>query len=221
MHELPNVEQSYAVEFVRKGIHLCSLSIPIIYFFISKETALGILLPLTFVFAATDVARHRVPALGTLYNTSFGWLLRSHERDDNHRRLTGATYVLLSAVICIIIFPKIVFITSFSILIISDTFAALVGRKYGKQPFLKKSLAGALAFLTTALAVVALTPKVHYLATEYAIGAAGACLGTVVESLSTSIDDNLSIPISIGAAMWTLYALLLPWVNVFALDGLH
>lgn len=218
---LPNVEQSYGVEFVRKAIHLCSLSIPIIYYFISKGTALTILIPLTFAFAATDVARLKAPAFGALYNAYFGWLLRNHERSNQRKRLTGATYVLLSAVIGILVFPKVVFITAFSILIISDTSAALVGRKYGDQPFLKKSRAGAVSFLITALAVVAFAPKIQYLATEYVIGAVGAIVGTIVESLSIVIDDNLSIPIAIGTVVWTLYAVVLPWVDVFALDALR
>ncbi|MFN0156779.1 MAG: diacylglycerol/polyprenol kinase family protein [Bacteroidota bacterium] len=221
MHGLPNVEQSYGVEFVRKGIHLCSLSIPIIYYFIPKATALAILIPLTLLFAVTDFARHRVPAISSLYLQNFGWLLRSHERDDTRRSFTGATYVLLSAVIGILVFPKVVFISAFAILIVSDTLAALVGRKYGTKPFLKKSRAGALAFLVSALAVIAVAPKIHYLPTEYFIGAIGAVIGTVAESLSISVDDNLSIPISIGVAMWVLYALLLPSVNVFSLDALR
>ena len=56
---LPTVEESYGVEIVRKGIHLFSLSIPVVYYFITKETALAILLPLTALFAGTDLLRFR------------------------------------------------------------------------------------------------------------------------------------------------------------------
>lgn len=218
MMALPNVEESYAVEFARKAIHLCSLSIPIIYYFITKPAALWILVPLTLAFGFSDILRLTAPAFGQIYSRFFGWLLRPHERDTTRKRLNGATYVLLSAVICIWLFPKVIFLTAFSILIISDTLAALIGRKYGRVPFLKKSRAGALAFFLSALAVVLIAPKVIYLPLEFLIGFVGALVGTVVESLSISIDDNLSIPITIGIAMWLLYILLLPGVNVLALD---
>ena len=46
INELPSVEQSYATELVRKGIHLCSLAIPLAYYWISREQALSILIPL-------------------------------------------------------------------------------------------------------------------------------------------------------------------------------
>lgn len=211
---LPTVSESYAVEFVRKGIHLLSLLIPVIYAGIPKETALAILVPLTLLFGTADFYRFRHPDVGAWYTRYFGWLLRDHELDAARRRFNGATYVLLSAVICILLFPKLIVLTAFSILIVSDTAAALVGRPFGQQKFLDKSLQGAAAFFVSALVVVGVAPKALYLPVEYLIGAAGAAVGTVVESLSIGIDDNLSIPIVIGVVMWALYALLLPGVNV-------
>lgn len=218
MKGLPNVEESYAVEFARKAIHLCSLSIPVVYYFITKPAALWILIPLTLAFAFSDFLRLLMPAFGKIYSGLFGWLLRPHERDTNRKRLNGATYVLLSAVLCVWLFPKVIFLTAFSILIVSDTFAALIGRKYGRAPFLGKSRAGALAFFLSAIVVVFVAPKVEGIPVEFFIGFAGALVGTVVESLSITIDDNLSIPITIGIVMWLLYVLLLPGLNVFALD---
>ncbi len=221
MNELPNVEQSYAVELVRKTIHLCSLSIPIVYYFVSKSTALTLLLPLTFVFGMSDLARIYHPPTRRLYHKLFGWLLRRHERSEDERRLNGATYVLLSACIFMWILPKVVFITAFSILIISDTLAALIGRKFGRHRFLNKSLEGTAAFFLSGLVVVALTPKAAGTGDEYWIGAIAALIGALVESYFTFADDNLLVPASVGGSLWLLYFLLLPTVNVYALDGLH
>jgi len=202
--------QSYRTELVRKAIHLCSLSIPLVYFFVSDATALSVLAPLTILSLLIDVARFYHPSTSQLYYRVFGWLLRTHEADHDRKRLTGATYVLLSATLCILIFPKIIVITAFSILIISDTVAALVGMRYGRHRFLRKSLEGALAFFLSALIVVGVTPKAAYLPIEYLIGFLGALAGTFVEALSIAVDDNLSIPLSIGALMWVLYVLLFP-----------
>lgn len=220
MTELPSVEHSYASELIRKGIHLSSLAIPIVYYFLSKSTALTILVPLTAVFLITDILRLFHPPSGRLFQEIFGFLLRSHERTDRGRRLTGASYVLLSATLGVLVFPKVIAITSFAILIISDSAAALIGRKYGRHPFMRKSAEGASAFFLTALIVVALAPKISYLPQEYVIGGVAALIGTIVEAVSVGIDDNVSIPFSIGAAMWVLYYVFLPALNVFKLDNL-
>jgi len=211
--------QSYSVELARKGIHLFSLSIPVIYYFISKSTALKILIPLTSLFLLVEIARFVHPTTNSLFHRLLGWLLRPHESDSTAKRLTGATYVLLSAVICIWLFPKLIAVTAFAILIISDTSAALVGRRFGKRPFLKKSLEGSLAFLVSALVVVLVSPKIVFHPLEYLIGGTAAVVGTVAESLANAVDDNLLVPLTVGATMWVLYILLLPHVNVFALDG--
>jgi dolichol kinase len=221
MNTLPDVERSYSGEVVRKAIHLSSLSIPIVYSFISTTTALLILVPLTLVFGLADLARLLSPRFRILYHAWFGWLLRAHEKSQDEKRLNGATYVLLSATIGILLFPKVIIITAFAILIVSDSVAALVGRRFGRHPFLKKSFEGTFAFFISAVAVVCLAPKISYIPAEYLIGIAAAFLGAIVEALPIPLDDNLSIPFSIGAAMWLMYGTFLPTLNVFALDAMR
>ncbi len=218
MTRLPDVERSYSGEIARKAIHLCSLSIPIAYCFIPKSTALIILVPLTLAFGLTDVVRLISPGFRSLYHAWFGWLLRAHEKSEHAKHLNGATYVLIAATGGIVIFPKIIFITAFSILIISDTIAALVGRKFGRHPFMKKSFEGSLAFFISAVGVVCFAPKIGHIPAEYIIGIIAALFGALVEAMPLPIDDNLTIPLSIGAAMWLMYALFLPTINLFALD---
>ena len=202
---------NYRDEVVRKLIHLCSLSIPIIYYFVSKTTAIIILSIVSFVALVIDISRYFSPIAGKLFYSIFGFLLREHELDTRKKNLNGATYVLISAVLCVVIFPKILFITAFSVLIISDSLAALIGRKYGRHKFLSKSLEGTLAFFISAIIVILFTPKVEGLFLEYLIGIFAAAIGAIVENISFGFaDDNLSIPISIGLSMWLLYAVLLP-----------
>lgn len=215
MNGLRSVEESYGTEIIRKAIHLTSLLIPVVYSFVTKQTALAILIPLTLLFAVSDAARLLVPAVGRLYSRLFGFLLRRHEKNEAGRRLNGATYVLLSATILIIFFPKIIVITAFAILIISDTSAALVGRRFGRHRFLTKSVEGSSAFFVSALLVVAVAPKVAYLPAEYLIGGAAALLGAIVEASALRLDDNLSIPLSVGGALWAMYAFFLPALNLF------
>jgi dolichol kinase len=218
MTDVRDIGTTYRAELVRKTIHLCSLSIPIAYAFLPRLTMLYLLIPITILFAATDAARLYVPAFGAFYHRLFGWLLRTHEREKGSGRFTGATFVLLSACISIATFPKVVAITAFSILIVSDTVAALVGRKFGTVRFFRKTVQGAAGFFVSAVIVVMLAPKVSGNPAEYLAGICGAAVGTVVESLSGSLDDNFTIPIIVGLTMWLLYGLMVP-VDVFGLDG--
>jgi dolichol kinase len=196
---------AYSAELIRKAIHLSSLSIPVIYYFIPRTVALEILVPLTVAFFVVDLLRYYHQPTARIFYKFFGWLLRSHEQDHTVKRLNGATYVLISATICVLIFPKLITVTSFAILIISDSTAALIGRRYGKRKFFRKSMEGSTAFFISALVVSFLTPKIFYAPIEYGIAACGAAVGTVIEAMSIHVDDNLSIPISISVVMWVLY----------------
>jgi dolichol kinase len=215
LHKQATIE--FKFEIVRKAIHLLSLSIPGVYYFITKQLALTILIPIALAFLIVDLARYYHPSTKNWFYRWFGWLLRKHESDVATKRLTGATNILLSGILCMLIFPKIIFVNAFAILILSDITSALVGRRFGKKRFFYKSLEGAFGFFVAAVVVVLLAPKVEALPLEYVIGIAGGAVGAVAESLSVKIDDNITVPLCIGFVMWGLYALLLPGINLFAL----
>jgi dolichol kinase len=211
MTQTDNGTIHYRDELVRKLIHLTSLSIPIIYYFIPRSDAVIILAILTFTALVIDLSRYYLSSAAKIFYNIFGFLLRKHEVDSRKKNLNGATYVLISALICVIIFPKIIFITAFSILIISDSMAALIGRKFGRHKFLAKSLEGTLAFFFSASIVILFTPKIELFWKEYLIGVIAAAIGAIVENISFGLaDDNLSIPISIGLTMWLLYIFIFP-----------
>jgi dolichol kinase len=211
MNQIDQGTIHYRDELVRKLIHLSSLSIPIIYYFISKGIAAAILGVVTAIALLLDIGRHFHPSVGNIFYKIFGFLLRKHELDENQKKLNGATYVLIAALVGVLIFPKIIFITAFSILIISDSLAALIGRKFGRHKFLLKSLEGTLAFFISACIVVLFTPKIGNFPEEYTIGFAAAFVGAIIENISSRlIDDNLSIPLSVGFTMWILYLAILP-----------
>jgi len=207
----------YKSEIIRKSIHLCSFSIPVVYFFISKSFALTLLIPPFLGFFLVDLARFYHEPTRQWFFRWFGWLLRKHETDQAVKRFTGATNILFSAIVCVVLFPKIITVNAFAILIVSDITSALVGRRYGRRRFLQKSLVGATAFFVSAVIVVLLAPKVEGLALEYGIGIVAAAAGAVIESLSTKMDDNITVPLGIGLVMWALYALLLPTVDLYRL----
>jgi len=207
----------YKSELLRKSIHLCSLSIPIVYNInsVTKEFALSIMIPLTVISIIIDVGRHNFISFSKIFNLLFGFLLRDHEKDNRKKNLSGATYVLISAVVVILVFPKVFVITGFTVLILSDISAALIGRRYGKHKFLAKSLEGTLAFFVVGCVVVLFVPKVQYDFLEYLIGFVAVGVGAFVENISYGwADDNLTIPVSIGFIMWLLYLVIYPELNL-------
>ncbi len=197
-------------EVTRKLLHIASLSIPIFYYFVSCEVALAVLIPFTALSIFMDYGRFYIKWVAKIVNTLFGSILREHELGTKRKLLTGATYVAISATLCVLVFPKVIAITAFSLLIICDTASALIGRKYGKRAFLDKSLVGTLAFIIFGALVVLFAPKAIGMWQEYVLGFLGAIVAGIIEGMSVRLrmDDNFSIPISAGVVMWLGYYLL-------------
>lgn len=195
---------SYTQEILRKGIHLCSLTFPIGYIFVDKSILMVALFILLFFALIIDLFSKFSSGFRELYLRYFGAMLRPHEKNDK-LLLNGASWVLISAVLVFGIFPKIIAITAFTILIISDMMAALWGRKYGKHKLFDKSWEGTLAFMISGFMVVSiywitLSAPITY----FVFGFLGAIVGGFIEAASVTLkmDDNLSIPISVGIIMW-------------------
>ncbi len=205
----------YKTELIRKGIHLVSLSIPVIYYHIPRGLALELLIPLVALSLLIDLGRYFSEPVAKIFYSWFGFLLRQHEMDSRKKNISGASYVLISALICVLIFPKIIFITAFSMLIIGDIAAALIGRRFGRHKFLFKSLEGTAAFFFFSILVVLLTPKVSGIYQEYLFGFAAAAVGAIGENVSYGwADDNLVVPLSAGFTLLLLYHFFLPQLTL-------
>ncbi|WHQ46942.1 MAG: hypothetical protein MTP17_00955 [Candidatus Midichloria sp.] len=121
-------------------------------------------------------------------------IIRPHEINT----LTGASYMAIAMFITLLFFPKFIFITAFSILAISDSFAALVGVKFRKIPFLNKTLEGCSAFFISAITIyysITSIYGINYIS-HYAIFLT-CFITTLAESFAKKIqlDDNLLIPL--------------------------
>ena len=107
--------------------------------------------------------------------------------------------------IIILVFPKVLTVTGFSILIISDICAALVGKKIGKISMFGKTLEGTIAFIVSAIFVIFFIGWQLFAPwTFFIIGIIAAFVGGILELISKriNVDDNLSIPLSICLVMW-------------------
>lgn len=205
----------YEKELIRKSIHLTSLLICFIYYYVSSEFALQVLIPVTSIVILVDLLRYYSEPFSRLFYQIFGPLLRRHEIDKKKKNLNGASYVLIAVTLSVLIFPKAFVIPAIAVLILGDISAALIGRKYGKHKFLAKSLEGTIAFFITGCIVILFSPKIGIGIKEYLIGFVAVAFGAIAENISFGwMDDNFTIPITICLVMSVLFYFFLPGITI-------
>jgi phytol kinase len=192
------MDKSKLREALRKSIHIGSIGLPFAYKYIFGYNRLQmfVLLLVALITAlGVELSRMQLPSFRKFFLKFFGILLRKHEIKD----LTGATFLILAYMLCVVFFrPKIAFL-AMGFLSIGDTFAAMVGITYGKRQFigLKKTIEGSLGcFASTMIFALffadGLSPWI------YTIGALSA---TLAELWIIPIDDNVKIPLLSGLCM--------------------
>lgn len=205
----------YKTEVIRKSIHLTSLSISVAYYYVSREFALSLLIPLTLIVVVADMLRYYYPPFSKLFYSVFGFMLRRHEVDRKKKNLNGATYVLIAVTISIYLFPKAFVIPAIAVLILGDIAAALIGRKWGKHKFLSKTFEGTLAFFIAGCLVIIASPKINGGFLEYVIGFIAVAAAAVAENISFGwADDNFTIPLTMCIIMSILYYFFLPGMAI-------
>jgi dolichol kinase len=119
--------------------------------------------------------------------------------------------MMLAAFICLVIFPREITITALCILILADTAASLVGRRFGKIKIFDKSLEGSAAFFVTASLSVLLLSNLFPNSPHYLLaGLLAAFIATIIEAASTvlRLDDNFSVTMTVGIVMWLAQAVI-------------
>ncbi len=196
-------EVPFSNEVWRKALHFVSLSIPIIYTFIPWEYALRIILVITIIAIIIDILIKEENIIQRIIFKFFGKIFRKYER--SRFVFNGATWMLISATINILIFPKILTITAFYVLVISDACAALFGKRFGTTRFLNKSLQGSIAFVISgAIVIIAVGFAFSAPLAFFISGFVGVVLASVVEASSAflRVDDNLGIPLTLSFVLW-------------------
>src|SRR5688500_2816151 len=133
-----------AREVGRKGLHLTSAVVPAL---LGLGVARQLLLPALAVLAAgallVEIGRRRSQFVASRFDALFAPLLRDHE----HHRVTGATWLLLSFLTAVALFPRDVAIAALWAAAVGDAAAALVGIPFGRHRAGRtgKSLEGSMA----------------------------------------------------------------------------
>ena len=143
---------------------------------------------------ALDMARFR---LGWLNRFFLKWLSVLLKREEA-QQVTGATFLLIAACLCFLLFDKPIAVAVLLFLSLGDPVAALVGRPMPGPRILGKSPMGTLAFAGVSLLALSLL-SVGGL-TEFGwVLAAAALIAGLVELAPIPLDDNLTVPLISGA----------------------
>ncbi|MCK5124962.1 MAG: phosphatidate cytidylyltransferase [candidate division Zixibacteria bacterium] len=187
-------EISLRAEFARKGIHILALVIPIGYSFLPFYVALISVTLSALISIFVDISRFRQWKLWHLLAVVLTPIIRDHEFKGG---FSGASYILTTSAITIALFPKPIAVAALVFIIIGDTAAALIGRRFGRHKIIgKKSFEGSGACLLSLAIVSFFIPGL-----PTPIGLAGALVATLAELFTGKIDDNFTVPISSGFVM--------------------
>lgn len=186
------VEQlDYRGEVWRKLLHLFAMVMPIGYYLAPKWMALTAILAAFLFSLLADICRFRKWDIQRFWTPITDYIVRPKEA----AKFTGATHILFSGFACLLLFDLPAAAFGMSTIILGDTAAALVGRKWGKHKFshADRSWEGSLSFLTASLFAAFIIPGLPLW-----IGIVGSVIATGVEAFSNRIDDNLSVPLVAG-----------------------
>jgi|CXWL01.1.fsa_nt_gi dolichol kinase len=186
----PTARLDYRGEVWRKLLHLFALVMPLGYFWVPRWTAV-IVIGFAFTISLTvDLARIRQWPMQKLWRPMVDRIIRPSELAT----FTGATHILLSGWLCPLLFSRPAAALGMTMIILGDSAAALVGRRWGRHRYRgHRSWEGSAAFCLACVPASFLIPGV-----PFTLGLAACMLATVVEALSRKIDDNLTVPLIVG-----------------------
>ncbi len=192
---------TYKEELIRKLIHLTSLWIPISYLYCSTAVMLKILFPLMIIAIAIDCVRKFSSKINGLVNKLLGKIMRQDERESTS--FSGATYLLMSSVLTIAFFEKEIAIFALTILMISDSCAALIGRRFGRIKIIGKTVEGSFSFILSALLIYFYFVSCWEFELHFKISLVAILVGSITELFAKKLclDDNFAIPIAISLAL--------------------
>jgi dolichol kinase len=187
-------------ELARKAIHLQSVAVPAAY-------ALGVprlplLILLVFLLATAivvEVARYRSARVRAGFSRIFSPLLREHE----HGAVSGATWLLLSFFIVLLLLPRQAAIAAMWAVSLGDASAALAGRWIGRHRLTKsrKTIEG-----STACAAISFVGAWLVAGLPIGVSIGVGILAAAAEWPGRPLDDNLRIAAVVGGGilLWQL-----------------
>jgi dolichol kinase len=196
---------TYNEEVMRKAVHVFSVIIPVFYFILPRSTMLIVLSSVAALAIFMDISRMSGMAIWSKFLIKpFGSMIRPKEREG----FTGASYIISTDVLVILLFAKPVAICAMAFIALGDSAAAVVGRRWGVHKYGNKSFEGSIGFF---LAAAGAGIGFHFLypgQLPLVVSLCGALVATIVEGMSVRSDDNMTVPTISGLFMQIFIAFL-------------
>ena len=126
---------SISEELQRKVIHFSMITIPLWILFVPPPYRnLGLIIA-TICTVILDILRLSDDRLKRFFFRFFRSLIRSHEEEH----LLGSTYFMIAALLSVLIFDKMIAVSALMFLVVGDTAAAVIGKKYGRARYWGKA----------------------------------------------------------------------------------
>ena len=182
-------------ELTRKALHMAWAVVPIGYALgVRRDIVIAGLGLACTIAVIIEIARGRSARFHALFQRGTGLLLREHE----HRRWSGATWLLLSFLLSVLIFEQATAIAAMWAVAVGDAAAAIVGRTIGRHHIGRsaKSIEGSIACAAItsigAFTIASLGPLPSLVA------GVAAALG---EWPAGPLDDNMRIGLAVGGGI--------------------
>ena len=194
----------YSQEVKRKLVHLSSLWMAAALLLLPRTFCVILFGVMTVLTVLVEYAYYRkVPIITPCYGFFFGRMLRDYGEGKFH--LSGGAPVLAAACVSALFFRTPYSALAMATMLLADTAAALIGRRFGKHRFPNgKSLEGCLAFFVTGtLVMVAGFFAFAYPPLVLAGGLLGIVAATLLELFNCELhlDDNFTIPLAAGGGL--------------------
>lgn len=196
----PTTSATMAPPMWRRLFHMgAGSSIPFLAIFVGADVMVVLMATLLGLAVLVEGARLRYPDLNAVMVRRLRPLLKETEA----RRLTGATYIAFSSLVCFLVFDESVAIVALFFLALGDPVAAIVGSRVQGVRIWGKSPVGSVAFFVIALASAGALHGAGQVSWHGGL-AVGAAVAALVELTPLFIDDNVTIPLAGGAAMMAM-----------------
>jgi dolichol kinase len=188
------VRNRLGAETARKLIHLGTIGIPVLVWFLPRPYAVALVASGAAIAVATEWARAEIPWVRLRFLRGTRRLLRRHER----RRWSGATYLALAYLLATLVFPRSVAVAAMLYAGLGDAVAGLVGRHWGRHRVATgKSWEGAGAGMVVNIVVGATIPGIGLPA-----AIVGGLAAAAIEMAPLPLDDNLRVSLGGGVVLW-------------------
>ena len=186
----------FARELARKGIHLCSVAVPVVLAAgVAQHLVAAGLAVLLVIAIGAELARNEWPRARAAFDALFGSLLRTRERAAT----TGATWLIAAMFAATVVLPRDAAIVATWAVSVGDAAAALIGMPFGRHRIgaTGKSIEGSAACAIATMLGAHLVARL-----PIGISIVLGIVAAIAEHLPWPPEDNARIVTLVGAATW-------------------